>query len=184
MSIGTPPFTIVVKTALVTLFPFEKDETTIKITIAIRSCTSKNPIDILPYNLSRASLSERSFIIIIVDENESAVATYIDVIEFKPSANQMKYPTKDVNTTCPIPVISEILPTSFIILGLKCNPTINKRRVIPNSEKTEIASLYFNKLRNKGPIRIPEIIYPIINGCLSIRIINETAKTIASIMLI
>jgi len=41
-------------------------------------------------------------------------------------------PMIEVNMTCPIPVILETLPTSRIILGLRCNPTINSKIATPN----------------------------------------------------
>ena len=43
-----------------------KIETPKRIKVAKTSCTSKNPIEIFPYNLSKSPLSERSFKTIIV----------------------------------------------------------------------------------------------------------------------
>ena len=126
------PLINVEKIKVVMLLPLDNEETTIKIIIAIRSWTSKNPIEILPNNLSRESLSESSFIIIIVEENVSAIAIYNAVVGENPSKIPIKYPINDVKITCPIPVIKEILPTSLIVLGFKYNPTINKRKAIPN----------------------------------------------------
>src|SRR3989338_700337 len=103
------PLINVEKIKVVMLLPLDNEETTIKIIIAIRSWTSKNPIEILPNNLSRESLSESSFIIIIVEENVNAIAIYNEVIGEKPSQIPIKYPINDVKITCPIPVIKEIL---------------------------------------------------------------------------
>ena len=71
----------------------------------------------------------------IVLLNVKATAMYRAVKGENPRRIPRKYPISDVNNICPKPVIKEILPTSFITLGLKCNPTINNKNAIPNSEK-------------------------------------------------
>ena len=68
------PFSKVVVRIVEMLSPPAKDETTKRMAIAIKSCTNKNPIEILPYSFSRASLSESNFIIIIVEEKDNAIA--------------------------------------------------------------------------------------------------------------
>ena len=83
-----------------------------------------------------------------------------------------------------MPVIRDIFPTSFITLGLKCNPTIKRRKAIPSSENIAIASFFTSKLRNNGPIKIPDKIYPIIKGCFNSLIIKDTIKTTNSTRLI
>lgn len=114
----------------------------------------------------------------IVEEKVSATAINREVIEENPNRIPIKYPIKEVNNICPMPVIKEIFPTSFITLGDKCNPTINNRKDIPISEKTFSVLLSWIKLRKKGPTNIPDKIYPIISGCLKSLIIIETTKTI------
>jgi hypothetical protein len=51
------------------------DANTIKITIAIISCTISIPIEIFPYNSSKTHLSLSNFTIIIVLLNANAIAT-------------------------------------------------------------------------------------------------------------
>ena len=74
MAKRTPPLINVENIKFVAFSPLDKADITRRIMIAIKSCTSKNPIEILPYNLSKESLSESSFIIMIVEENVRAIA--------------------------------------------------------------------------------------------------------------
>ena len=141
-------------------------------------------MDIFPYNFSNASLSDKSFIIIIVEENEIAIARYHEAIEVNPSKRAIKYPIETVKSTCPIPVIKAIFPTSLITFGDRCNPTINSKKDIPISEKILRVFPSGRISRKIGPISIPEIIYPMISGCLRMRIIKDTAKTINIMILI
>lgn len=55
-------------------------------------------------------------------------------------------------------MIREEAPISFIVFGLRCNPTINKRKAIPNLEKTLIISVDTPNLIINGLITIPAII--------------------------
>lgn len=57
--------------------PFEKDEINISAPIATKSCIIKIPIEILPGSESSFPLSDNNFIMIIVDENDRAIAIYI-----------------------------------------------------------------------------------------------------------
>ncbi len=60
---------------------------------------------------------------------------------------------------------------------------MNKRNEIPISEKTRRVSPAGIKSRKNGPIIIPEMMYPIICGCLRSLIINEITNTIKIIRL-
>ena len=53
---------------------FENEPKNIIMMTARRSCTSKKPIEILPYKLARSFFSDKSFTIIIVEENVRAIA--------------------------------------------------------------------------------------------------------------
>jgi hypothetical protein len=61
---------------------------------------------------------------------------------------------------------------------------MKRRKAIPNSENMFIASIPGSTLRKEGPAIIPEMIYPIISGCLSSLMKNETARTTRIIKLI
>ena len=128
------PFKIVPKTKVVRLNPLDIDEIIIKIIIATKSWIIKNPIEIFPYNAPISSLSDKSFMMIIVLLNVKAIATYIEIIVEKPINLHMKNPINEVNITWPIPVTEETLPTSFITLGLKLKPTIKRSSAIPICE--------------------------------------------------
>ena len=71
------------------------------------------------------------FIITIVDEKEIAIARYIEVNDDRPKEIPIMYAIVVVNIICPIPVISATLPTSFITLGFRPRPTINKSTATP-----------------------------------------------------
>ena len=79
--------------------------------------------------------------IIIVLLNVRATAIYIEVMVEKPNHWPMKNPIIEVNITWPTPVTKETLPTSFIILGFKFNPTINKSNAMPICAKVAKASV-------------------------------------------
>ena len=65
---------------------------------------------------------------------------YKEVTKENPKTFEIKNPIRAVKTTWPIPVISEIFPTSRIIFGLKLSPTIKRRIAIPNCENIFIVS--------------------------------------------
>ena len=89
----------------------------------------------------------------------------------------MKYPIVAVNKIWPIPVTSATGPTSLITLGDKCKPTINNKNAIPISEKIVMVSLPWRMSKKKGPTKIPDKIYPMINGCFNNLIMTEIPKT-------
>ncbi len=120
----------------------------------------------------------------IVEEKLIAIAIYTEVSMENPSKVPMKYPRRKVKIICPIPVMREILPTSFMTFGERCNPTIKRRKAIPNSENMPIASIPGRIPRKNGPAIIPEMMYPMMSGCFSILMIRETARTIRIIRLI
>ena len=72
-----------------------------------------------------------------------------------------------VNRTCPIPVMRDTFPTSFMTLGFKLIPTRKSKSATPISENIAINSEDFIKFNAEGLAIIPVIIYPIIKGCLS-----------------
>lgn len=116
---------------LVTTPSTGKEAKTIKITIAIISCTISIPIDILPYNSSNTHLSLKSLTIIIVLLNANAIATYMLVTQSKPSKSAITIPIPVVNTTCHTQTTSEAFHRSLTIAGLSHNHTINSRNATP-----------------------------------------------------
>ena len=156
-----------------------EDDINISINIATMSCTIRNPIAILPYNVSTSPLSDNSFSIIIVLLNVSAIAMYIAGIVANPKVFIIKNPITDVNIICPIPVISAIFPTSFTAFGFRCNPTMNSSIATPMcANASNVSFPGFTKFNNNGLTSIPVAICPIISGCLSIRIIPDTITAI------
>ncbi len=141
--------------------------------IATRSCVNKKPTEILPYNLGKSPLSERSLRIIIVLLKLNAIPRYKACIEEKPNARERRNPRNVVMTICPSPPIKETFPTSLITAGLRLRPTINKRMVIPIFEKRSRKAVVCTRLSTCGPITIPVRIYPATRGCLSIRRMSE-----------
>ena len=116
------------------------EDMTSRISVAIISCTRRNPTAILPYSELRSPLSDRSLRMMIVLEKVSAIATYNAEIFSRPINLAITYPIAEVNTTWPIPVASEIFPTSLITLGLRFNPTTNRSVVMPIFEKSSMVS--------------------------------------------
>src|SRR3989344_5406021 len=142
------------KIELKALVDSENDEMTINSKTATKSWTSKNPIEILPYNFSRSPLSESNFIIMIVLLKVKAMEMYKAGIISNPRNLAMKKPIKEVKTTCPIPVINDAFPTSFMTFGFKLRPTMNRRNAIPNWEKITSVSPDFIKFKKNGLTKI------------------------------
>lgn len=96
----------------------------------------------------------------------------------------IKKETPKVNIISAKPITSEGKPISFKFFGLRCNPTINNKKAIPNFERVFITSVSNPNLTINGLIKIPAIMYPIRIGCLNklkiYEIINANNKITAS----
>ena len=137
----------------------------IRIIMATKSCTNKNPTEILPYNDCKSCFSESNLTIMIVLLNVKAMEIYTDSITEKLSKYfVIKYPMIKVNIIWPMPVIREVLPTCLTSLKLSSMPTKNNKNAIPNSEKNLIVSMLLDPAKNWLNI-IPVKIYASINGC-------------------
>ena len=158
------------------------EEININTPAATKSSTIKTPIAILAYKESKSCLSDKIFIIKIVLEKERAIPMYNELIRLKSrSLYATKNETPKVNIISAKAITKEGIPISLKFLGLRCNPTIKRRKAIPNFERVLITSVSKPNLIIKGLIKIPAMIYPIRIGCLNKLTIYEIIKANKSI---
>jgi len=100
-------------------------------------------------------LSDKSFIIIIVELKAIAIEMYAAVSVEKPRARVIRKPKPKVNMICPSPATSETLPTSLITFGFRFSPTMNSRTAIPISANAPMLSVEPTRFRKYGLTKIP-----------------------------
>ena len=94
----------------------------------------------------------------IVLENVSATATYVDATQPSPSRSPSPKPMIDVNATCPSPVASDTTPSVRTSCTSSFSPTRNSRTATPSSANRSTLSLDSTIPNADGPTTTPTAI--------------------------